>query len=210
MIKDMMGTKELQTSVNGIREELPAMRTAIIDQVRSDMKTEFNNAVQAYEVRIENKLKTFFEEATQLLETLAKPTNVVHAIEQREEELEKNGRREEILKKISVVYTLSKESIIIEKGVRGAPRLTEEGDILYKELTNTVMSMAKYHGSKSHSKIANSKIYRKFEDINGITQALEKSYIATSKGRHLQSVYADVIKRGLTAKFIKFLEKEFM
>ena len=88
MIRGMVGTKELQLSVEEIKNELPVMRAAIIRDIREDMKAEFNNAVQAYEVRMENKLETFFDRTLQQMNKISEPSNVVHAMEKRERDLE--------------------------------------------------------------------------------------------------------------------------
>lgn len=206
MLKGFVGTKELQESVSEIKQELPAIQSEIIRQVREDMKSEFTNAVQAYEMRMKASLKEMFDS----FKESHNPNNVVYAIEEREASLEKEREREEIKKQLSVIYSLSKEADLFEQGKRGAEKFTKEGDLLYKNITTSVMRLAKYHGSKSHTKIANPTTYELFMKTLNIDEPLRKVYVNLNNGKPRHSVYADIIKRGLTARFVKFLEDEFL
>lgn len=210
MLKGMVGTKELQVSVSEIKKELPAMRVAIVQDVRADMKEEFNNAVQAYEIRMKNELRNFFGEVITLIKEVNKPVELVEAIEKREEDKERQKLREEIISSLSVIYAKEKETELFTKTVRGTVKLSKDGDQLYRTLSETVLKIAKYLGYKTHSKVASKTIYKDFQRKYDITEELTKKVITMSDGSNRNSVYVDLILRGLAGKFATYLESKFM
>lgn len=205
MLKGMVGTKELQVSVEGIIEELPAMRDNIVREVRKDMREEFSNAVQAYEIRMKNELRDFFAEVMVKIESVSKPDNVVKAIEVRESDKVREKEREEIIDMLSRIYAQENSTDIFLIGERGGIQWTEEGRELYDLFSKAVIKIAGYNGSKAHSKVANRTTYNEFAEQENLEEQLEKKELG---GR--MSVYVDLFERGLIGKFTKFLEERFL
>ena len=210
MLRGMVGTKELQASVEDIRQELPEMRELIISEFRTVVKNEFNNVVQALEMQMKNEIREIASDLTKDIENMIQPVNVVTAIEQREEDKKRQEEVEKIINKLSAIYKVEKEEILLEKTTQGNYRLTKEGTQLYNLLSETVVLIAKIHGSKSHMKVANPKSYEKFEKKEGLGDGLIKKRIMTSDGTGRESVYVDLICRGLVGDFTRFLEREFL
>src|SRR5699024_8882097 len=155
MLKGMVGTKELQVSVEGIIEELPAMRDNIVREVRKDMREEFSNAVQADEIMMKNELRDFFAEVMVKIESVSKPDNVVKAIEVRESDKVREKEREEIIDMLSRIYAQENSTDMFLICEQGRIKITEEGQALYDLFSKSVIRIAEYHGSKSHVKVAN-------------------------------------------------------
>ena len=210
MLKGMVGTKELQAGVEDIRQELPSMRAEIIEQIQADIRTEFSNALQAYEVRMEAKAGRFLDNLSKTIEDIVRPDNVVNAIEQREEDLKRQEKIKQISDRLSVIYTIEKEGSLLEKTARGGNKLTKEGTKLYRLLSETVVMIAKLYGSKSHTKVANPQSYGKFEEREGIDEPLIKKRVTVSDGTGRESVYVDLIYRGIVGEFTRFLEQEYL
>lgn len=203
----IIGTKDLREKVESMNAELPKMRTEIKDEI----VTEIANALQASEVRIKNELQTFFAEIREHINVSPSPKEIVHAIEQNEEDKEREKLREEIISSLSVLYTKEKEVNLFTKSKRGTTKLTKDGDEIYKILSDTILKIAKYHGYKSPNKVANKTTYKNFQLKYGFEGEPTKRSITFSNGtKGRTTVYVDLIIRGLVGKFAMYLEKEFI
>lgn len=210
MLRGMAGTKGPQVSAEDIRQELQKMRGLIISEFRTVVKNEFNNVAQALEMQMKNEIREIAGGLTKDIENMIQPVNVVNAIEQREEDKKRQEEVEQITNKLSTIYKVEKEEILLKKTTQGNYKLTKEGTKLYNLLSETVVLIAKIHGSKSHMKVANPTSYEKFEKKEGLGKKLVKKRIMTSDGTGKESVYVDLICRGLVGDFTRFLEREFL
>lgn len=210
MIRGIVGTKDIQDGMRRISEELPGLREDIVEEIRKDMKTEFINAAQAMEMRIKSELNATREEIIKIVGKQTKPENVVNAIEERKENDKRTLEKGEIIKALSLIYTAEKEQKLYYRDDEGSDRLTEAGSKIYNKFSETVLRIARLNGSKSHMKVANRSTYDSFCKSIGEMTSLEKVCAYRPDGTAADSVYSDVIKRGLLGKLSKFLEKEFV
>jgi len=201
MIRGMVGTKDLQLSVEEIKNELPVMRAAIIRDIRADMKAEFNNAVQAYEVRMENKLETFFDRTLQQMNKISEPLNVVHAMEKRERDLELEKEIESIKLGFSEVYANVSKYEMIKGG-----SFTKNGITTYKLLNGLITRVAKLHGSNSINKIARREIYDTFTKSIGVSRVVKKPVAPYVSG----TVFADLFEKELVGKYVEYIEENYV
>src|SRR5699024_11804135 len=135
---------------------------------------EFNNVAQALEMRMKNEIREIAGGLTKDIENMIQPVNVVTAIEQREEDKKRQEEVEKIINKLSAIYKVEKEEILLEETTQGNYKLTKEGTKLYNLHSETVVLIAKIHGSKSHMKVATPTSYETCEKQDGQHERLVK------------------------------------
>src|SRR5690625_3744178 len=165
MLKGIVGTKELQESVIEIKEELPLIQAEIINRVRYDIKSEFSKAVQVYEGRMKAELTALFNG----FKEAHNPSNVVHAMEKRERDLELEREIESIKLGFSEVYANVSKYEMIKGG-----SFTKKGITTYKLLNGLITRVAKLHGSNSINKIARREIYDTFTKSIDVSRDVKK------------------------------------
>lgn len=170
-------------------------------------KKEIKQELQYIEAQLILELKNVIKG---LLENYTSPESVVEAFEQAERDKEREKYKEKIIGKLAQVYMIEKENKIVVKNIYGHDKLTNAGDYIYKLFSETVIDIAKLHGSSSHMKIVSHRTYKAFEKTLGITTELRKESVIMSNGQNRESVYVDLIKRGLLGKFAKFIEDNYV
>lgn len=201
MLRGMMGTKELRTSVIEIKNELPELREAIVRDVNKDMRNEFGKMVQAFETRMDNKLETLFEQIYEKMESTNSPANVVNKIEERKEDLERIKEIKRIRSKFSEVYANTVKHVMVKDG-----KYTEKGEETYQLFSKTMLRVAKLHGSNSINKVARREVYDRFSDLKNAPR-IDKTVINPLTNG---TVFSDLFRKNLVGKFIEFVEDEFL
>ena len=206
MLKAMVGNTEIQSAVSDIQRQLPEMQSRIAEQVVEMVKQEVLGAIKAHTLQTDRKLDGIIE----IVKEQSNPTNVVKAIEQSEEDKERERIKKSITRKLSEVYTIEKESNLLTETKGGRSKLTKDGQRMYDLFSQTVLDIAKLHGSKSHMKVVNRTVYEEFGKTLRLGEDLTKKIITFNNGTNRESVYADIIERGLLGKFAKFIEYKYV
>lgn len=201
MLKGMMGTKELQTSVVEIKNELPELRTAIVNDVNKDMRNEFGKMVQAFETRMESKLGTFFKQAYKRMEIMSSPAKVVNQIEERKLDLERMREIKRIRSSFSEVYANTVKHKMVDGG-----KYTEKGRETYQLFSRAMLKVAKLYGSNSVNKVARREVYDKFSNKMNAPR-VDKAHIHPLTSG---TVFSDLFRKNLVGKFIEFVEDEYL
>lgn len=201
MLKKMTGSSEIKSVVMGIQREMPALRKDIKDELRIALQSAESRMIEAISTQVAEMFAEFKEQSN--------PANVVKAIEQSEEDKEKEIAKKSIIRNLSEVYTIEQEANVIESNSRGGSKLTAEGQRMYDIFSQTVLDIAKLYGSKSHMRVVNRGVYEEFGELKGLSGELKKKYITLKNGTARESVYADIIERGLLGKFAKFIEDKY-
>lgn len=204
----MFGRKEIVGVVNEVQNEVVGMKGYVDSKFEAMGENIEKTIIQALDMRfkvIEQRINRRIDGVIN-----AQSNNVLIALDKREEDKERRELRQKIKNNLSVIYTEVRETELFEKSARGNKKLTAKGNSIYNMLYETVMLLSKYHGSKSHMKIANRRNYDKFEEMIGTSRALTKKVITLNDGVSRESVFADMFYRGIVDKFTKFLEDEFL
>lgn len=200
----MFGRKEIIEMVGGVQTELEAVRMEV-GVIVGAMK-EYYEQERIEEAKANaQRMKVLEQRIIRRIDDNIAPMVV--------KELENTGKRKETANKISqiklklseVYATAQKNNLITDCGTR----FTEYGTKTYKLLSSVVLEIAKLNGSKSLNKIANRTNYDKFAESNGV-EPLKKISYCNHLGSPIQSVFADIIVKGITDKYVEFLESNFL
>lgn len=206
MFKKMTGNDEIKTAVMDIQNTLPEMRTDIVESVSDKVAQIIGDDVVGYLKSHTLQIDRKFEEMYEFMSG----DNIAKTIDKAEEKKEIEGNKQKIISNLSRVYAMEKESELLTKTKRGATKLTSEGQKVYDLFSQTVMDIAKLHGSKSHMKVANRTTYTEFKTLEKLSEELRKEPITLVDGTARESVYADIIKRRKLGKFAKFIEDKYV
>jgi len=204
----MFGRREIVGVVSEVQNEVVGIKDYVDNKFNSLEEAIGEAVVQTLDTR----LKVLEQRINRRFDNLNKSqsNNVIEAINRREKDEERREMRQAIKSKLSILYAEVQEAVLFEESERGNKKLTKEGEAVYKMLYEVVMMLANYHGSNSHMKIANRTTYNRFVSKKGIPYELVKRTITLNNGVGRESVFADMFYRGVVAKFVKFLEDEFL
>src|SRR5690625_1460591 len=131
---------------------------------------------------------------------------VIEEIERTNNAKETEEKVRAIRLKLSEVYAMSKKNSMVSECGK---KLTEEGTETYRLLSDAVLELSKLKGSKTLNRIANRTNYNNFSKRYGV-ETVEKLMFLNNKGKMIQSVFADIIVKGLTDKYLEYLENTFL
>src|SRR5690625_1427239 len=200
----MFGKREIVGVVGGLQEEVVTMKSEVITIVET-MKEYFDSKFEEANNDTAQRFKVLESRLNRKIEEEVAP-KVIYEITRSEKEKEMEEKKRKIKLCLSEVYANSEKYKLLSDCGR---KLTKEGDVTYRLMSNAVLEVAKFHGSKSINKIASRSIYNKFTNKYG-TEPLNKKILAFSDGSGIESVFADIFKKGLVGKYVEFIEDEFV
>lgn len=200
----MFGKREIVGVVGGLQEEVETMKSEVITIVET-MKEYFDSKFEEANNDTAQRFKVLESRLNRKIEEEVAP-KVISEITRSEHEKEMEEKKRKIKLSLSEVYANSEKYQLLSDCGR---KLTKEGDVTYRLMSNAVLEVAKFHGSKSINKIASRSNYNKFTNKYG-TEPLSKKTLAFSDGSGIESVFADIFEKGLVGKYIEFVEEEFV
>ncbi|MBU5266227.1 hypothetical protein [Virgibacillus proomii] len=203
----MFGRKEIVGAVSDVQNEVIGMRGFVserVDEKFSELEEGIINKMDARLKVMEQRLLRSIGNSIRL-----QPSNVIKAIDEREESRERMQTIGQLKQRLSEVYYNVEKYPMVDSYNGKLPKLTKEGTKTYRLFSDTVEGIAKFKGGKTAAKIARHEVYKRFAKKYGIDTP-KKTIVMFHDGKQSNSVYSYLFINNHVTKFVEFLESEYI